>query len=66
MEEISLITFLRRSPSLMKVVFPCESDKVILAKEVKDLMTLKTEWTVSRMKELHGFVNSTLMNCKQE
>ena len=41
MEEVSLITFLRRSPSLMKVVFPRESDKVILAKEVKDLMTFE-------------------------
>ena len=41
MEKVSLITFLRRSPSLMKVVFPRESDKVILAKEVKDLMTFE-------------------------
>ena len=41
MEEVLLITFLRRSPSLMKAVFPRESDKVILAKKVKDLMTLE-------------------------
>lgn len=41
MEEGSLITFLRRSPSLMKVVFPREADKVILAEEVKELMTFE-------------------------
>ena len=41
MEEFSLISFLRRSPSLMKVVFPRESDKVIFAEEVKELMTFE-------------------------
>ena len=41
MEEVSLITFLRRSPSLLKVVFPHESDKVILAEEVTELMTFE-------------------------
>ena len=41
MEEFSLISFLRRSPSLVKVVFPRESDKVILAEEVKELITFE-------------------------
>lgn len=64
MEEILFIIFLRRSLFFMKVVFLCESDKVIFVKEVKDLMILKIEWIVSRMKELYGFVNFILMNCK--
>lgn len=38
MEEILFIIFLRRSLFFMKVVFLCESDKVIFVKEVKDLM----------------------------
>lgn len=41
MDEVSLITYLRRSRSLMKVAFPCEADKVILAEEVKELMTFE-------------------------
>ena len=68
MEEVSLITFLRRSPSLMKVVFPRESDKVILAKEVKDLMTFEDRMDSEqneRTARFREFV-SILMNWKQE
>ena len=39
MDEVSLTTFLRRTPSLIKVVFPREAERVILADEVKELMT---------------------------
>lgn len=41
MEEVSLITYLRRTPSLIKAVFPNEAEKVILAEEVKELLTLE-------------------------
>lgn len=41
MEEVSLTTFLRRSPSLIKVVFPREAEKVILAEEVKELLSFE-------------------------
>ncbi|XP_078364127.1 uncharacterized protein LOC144648453 [Oculina patagonica] len=41
MEEVSLITYLRRTPSLIKAVFPNEAEKVILAEEVKELLTFE-------------------------
>ena len=41
MDEVSLTTFLRTIPSLIKVVFPREAERVILADEVKELMTFE-------------------------
>ena len=52
----------------MKVVFPRESDKVILAKEVKDLMTFEDRMDSEqneRTARFREFV-SILMNWKQE
>ena len=41
MDEVSLTTFLRTNPSLIKVVFPREAERVILADEVKELINFE-------------------------